>query len=683
MATAFIIRPFGTKQGVDFNRVENLLIGPALAGHKLLGRTTADALKQGNIRTDMFYRLLTADVVIVDISINNANVFYELGIRHALRSKRTFMIRASGVPPAAGALVADDVPFDLKTDRYLAYPHDDPAAALTTLKEALGQTLDSQDKDSPVFQLLPDLQEQDRASFLSTPIEFQEEVGYAAVQSVPRYRLGDLRLLQKEAMSFQWQITGLRIVGRAQLKAKAYEHARDTWEAIRRDEPQDKEANIWLGTIYQRLKQPDRATATLRRVLDNPATTAAERAEAHALLGRMRKDQWLSKWNAAPEGQRRQAALRSPLLTEAYTEYLDGFREDLNHYYSGINALGLLLTQVALAQEFPEIWAETFEEEDQAALELKKLTKELTKLQGSVTLSVEAAQERLERAGKTDLWLTITAADLACLVSAPPKKIARLYEAALEAADAFSVDSVRQQLRVYEQLGVAAANVAEILITGKLNAAEAKKTDEAPDHVLLFTGHRIDAPGREKPRFPADKEAVARQAIEQAVRRETAGKPGPFLGLAGGANGGDILFHEVCAELGIPTLLYLAMPREGFVRESVADAGPEWVARFDRLHAQLPTRLLGTIDELPAWLKPKPDYGIWQRNNLWMLYNALALGSAHVTLIALWDGEPTGNGPGGTQDMVAQAQAGGAAVQRLPTKTLFGLEHSKPATGNE
>src|ERR1044072_7376271 len=128
MVSAFIIRPFGTKKGIDFNRVETELIAPALMGHKLVGRTTADSLKQGNIRTEMFQRLLTADVVIVDISISNANVFYELGIRHALRNKRTFMIRCSSsdLPP-------DDVPFDLRTDRYLSYEVENPAAALETL----------------------------------------------------------------------------------------------------------------------------------------------------------------------------------------------------------------------------------------------------------------------------------------------------------------------------------------------------------------------------------------------------------------------------------------------------------------------------------------------------------------------------------------------------------------------
>ena len=129
---AFIIRPFGTKKGIDFDAVEKLLIDPALQILGVAGRTTLDILRQGNIRLDMFQRLLTADLVVADISIANANVFYELGIRHALRDKRTFLIRCESAEVAP-----DEVPFDLKTDRYLSYPIDRPDARLNDFVKAL------------------------------------------------------------------------------------------------------------------------------------------------------------------------------------------------------------------------------------------------------------------------------------------------------------------------------------------------------------------------------------------------------------------------------------------------------------------------------------------------------------------------------------------------------------------
>jgi hypothetical protein len=180
--------------------------------------------------------------------------------------------------------------------------------------------------------------------------------------------------------------------------------------------------------------------------------------------------------------------------------------------------------------------------------------------------------------------------------------------------------------------------------------------------VLFFSGHMIDKPGRKPPRFPPEKEGIARQAIEQAVEAERGRPDGVACGIAGGASGGDILFHEVCAELGIPTLLFLALPHDLFLDASVRPAGGDWVDRFGRLAGKLPVRVLAE----------KEDEDIWQRTNLWMLDHALALGSGNVTLIVLWNGEE-GDGPGGTEDLIAPAKERGAETVILDSRKLFGL----------
>jgi tetratricopeptide (TPR) repeat protein len=667
MASAFIIRPFGTKQGIDFDRVEKELIGPALKGHQLTGRTTGDTLRQGNIRTEMFQRLLTADVVVVDISIGNANVFYELGIRHALRTKRTFMIRSSSdVTPA------DEVPFDLRTDRYLSYDPGDPAASLAKLTQGLLETLISEEKDSPVFQLLPELEEQNRSRFLAVPKDFQEEVQRAQAQQQVRHQAGDLKLLQTELSGFQWEVEGLRVVGRAQFRKKANEAARDTWEAVRIFNPNDNEANTLLGTIYQRLGNLTESNIALRRVLKSEQT-AAERAEAQSLIGRNLKEKWKQEWVELPAEQKQAAALRSSFLEQAYEEYRKAFKEDLNHYYSGLNAFQLLTVMTELATILPNVWNEGFAEDEEGERQLKKLKEELTRLCGSVTLSLEATKTRLERLGDTDIWFNITFADLTCLTSKKPAFVADQYRNALAGGEAFEIDAVRRQLLIFEQLGVASPNVTAALQALPQAQTSAEPGDEPP-HVLLFTGHRIDSPTREEPRFPASKESQVRREIRKIIEAEVARQSGrQIVGIAGGASGGDILFHEVCAELRIPTTLYLAVPRDEYVRASVLEAGPNWVDRFDELYRRLPRRELSTTKELPRWLQSKPDYTIWQRNNLWMLYNALARGSAHVSLIALWDGE-AGDGAGGTQDMVNKAKESAAKTIILSMKKIFALE---------
>jgi hypothetical protein len=153
-----------------------------------------------------------------------------------------------------------------------------------------------------------------------------------------------------------------------------------------------------------------------------------------------------------------------------------------------------------------------------------------------------------------------------------------------------------------------------------------------------------------------------------AAENELAGDR-PIEGLAGGASGGDILFHEACAEHGIPTSLLLALPRDAFAVESVQDAGPDWMERFRMLCETLDVKVLAQSKQLPDWLAARDGYTIWERNNRWLLHSALSRSDADITLIVLWDGEG-GDGPGGTHDMVKLAESRGVRIVRLDAKQL-------------
>ena len=178
---------------------------------------------------------------------------------------------------------------------------------------------------------------------------------------------------------------------------------------------------------------------------------------------------------------------------------------------------------------------------------------------------------------------------------------------------------------------------------------------------LLFTGHRIDVAGRDKPRFPAWAEGRVREAIRAAVADALRGhaQVATTIGLAAAASGGDLLFHEVCAELGITTRVLLAMPAGEFVAESVADAGCAWVERF---HALLDRVGPGNVLFMGAGdgLLEGATGNVWQRANLWMIEQAVAL-APERTLISLWDGK-AGDGPGGTQHFVNIAAQFGVRV---------------------
>jgi len=665
MNQVFIVRPFGIKNGIDFEQVEARLIRPAIAAIGWTGGTTGEIIKQGNIRADMFQKLLVADLVIADISIHNANAFYELGVRHAFRDKRTFLIRCGreGLPADAKR---DEVPFDLKTDRYLEYRLDGLDSALARLIPALRATVDSQDRDSPIFQLLPKLEEYDHEVFLTVPLGFREEVERAAGAR----QAGDLLLLAAEATSFEWALTGLRLVGQKLFDLKHWDGCRTVWERVRERLPLDPEANLRLGTVYQRLQDLTRSDLALARATDSARLDQRDRAEAFALRGRNAKQRWQDGWATAAPARLRADALRSAFLHEAYREYARGFEEDQNHYYSGLNALAMLTVILELAAAQPAIWEERFDDLGEAAAELTKLKQARQHLAGAVECSLNATRQRDRARGTTDPWLDASLADLRCLTSTRPERVANAYRTAIDRLGGFSLDSVRRQLLLYRQLGLLGANVdAALALSGWDPPVPAAAPGAAkPVHVLLFTGHRIDAPGR-PPRFPADKEPTARQLIRDrlASRLAQVGDVLP-LGIAGGASGGDILFHEICAELGVATELHLALPANLFVQASVQEAGLGWENRFYALHRRLPSRTLAEEDALPVWLRGHPSYGIWQRNNLWMLHNAVARAGRNVTLIALWDRQG-GDGPGGTEHMVREAEELDARVVIIDTRT--------------
>ena len=666
---AFIIRPFGTKNGIDFDRTEKKLIRPALEKLEITGGTTGEFIEQGNIRTDMFEHLLIADLVIADISVHNANVFYELGIRHAFRDKRTFLIKSKSEPSNKKNRETNDVPFDLKTDRYFAYDGSNPASSLVDLVDALKATLNSQKQDSPVFQLLPELKTSDTSKILVVPAEFREEVELAAA----RKNYGDLQLLVSELDGFAWRIAGLRMVGKAQFNINDWTGAKATWEAVCKYNMDDRNANAFLGTIYQRLGEVRKSEQALERAArPNQTGSDKDRAEIYALMARNNKTLWESKWSKKKDlGQRQKAALISPHLERSFELYKKGFVEDRNHFYSGLNALAMGTILLELAAIHANDWENNFDTVDEAKFRLKELKSLCGDLESGVRLAIQSRNTTCDHQGQADIWAKISEADLTLLRSPKPARVRVAYEKALGAAPEMAQEAARNQLLMVQRLGILNENTEAALsvIPASSSNNQSAKVSRI-SRVLLFTGHRIDVDGRLAPRFPSNKEKWARKMIYEAVLKEKEGEKGDVLGISGAANGGDILFHEVCAELEIPSRIYLALPKSEYVQASVAAGGPSWVDRFQALTNANDPEILSETAELPLWLRAKPHYGIWQRSNLWMLHNALAISNENLSLIALWNGE-VGDGPGGTDDMVKRAKDRGAKFIHLDAHKLL------------
>jgi hypothetical protein len=199
-------------------------------------------------------------------------------------------------------------------------------------------------------------------------------------------------------------------------------------------------------------------------------------------------------------------------------------------------------------------------------------------------------------------------------------------------------------------------------------------TESPLQRAIVFTGHMVDAAGRPNPRFPQEKAVLAGAAIHGALSVLANEQPEKCIAFAGGASGGDLLFHEACGVLGIQSRLQLGMQAEEFIKHSVAPANADWEDRFQRVVDRLrdTLKVLNPSRPLPPWLTVKEDYNVWGRTNVWLLEEAFASGAPEVHLLALWNGE-AGDGPGGTGHLIELVRQQGVSSHILDTKKLFGL----------
>jgi tetratricopeptide (TPR) repeat protein len=499
----------------------------------------------------------------------------------------------------------------------------------------------------------------------SVPTDFQKDVERAHAGGYS----GDLRLLAEEAQGFEWGVEGVRLAGEALFENHAFAAAREAFERLRETLPDDVPANLRLSAIYQALGDPTPSEEAIHRALPH-ATSPKQRAEAFSLLGSSAKARWLDDWGDAEVDARSHAALGSGYLSDSLGWYLKASNEDAGDYYAGANALALLKIQGGLALKARDVWQENFDDPDKATIALSEGEARAKQIQESLRRSLG-----MDGGGEQDPGNPVKAiarAEFLFLTTDKPRQVEHEYRKAVALArnDPFILSAARKNIEPFEMLRLKTDNITAAF--GVIdNVLAAAGRIQPPERILLFKGYMIDDPERKEPRFPPTKaaEEKVRSMLREAITAEQALSDGKIVGVCSGACGGDILFHEVCAELGIATRLYLALPRELFCVTSVQHAGPDWVERYYMLNERLAPRILAESKDLPSWLRERQDYGIWQRADKWMLYNALAIHGKHLTLITLWD---TGDddGPRGIDQLLFEVSARGYKMVRLPAELL-------------
>jgi tetratricopeptide (TPR) repeat protein len=341
--------PFGKKwditrtHEIDFDDIYEHGIKPALSSFDVDFIRADEERSGGIIHLTMFERLLLAEVAIVDVTNQNANVFYELGVRHAARPRSTIIIRAN-----EGAL-----PFDIALIRAVSYQLD--AGTLTSdgaknLNDAIAERMkyaleELESKDSPLFQLIP------KFPGISLPHEvtesFRDRARYvdgirqrldaakrsgnhdAALDEVEKVErdLGDI----SEAINAEVVVD----VVLAYRDLSAWDKMIGLFERL----PRGLAETITLREQYafalnRRNANGDRQKAT--EVLCAIVATQGDSPETCGLLGRVYKDMYLDAKSAGGD------AKASGALDQAIEWYRRGFTADPRDYYPGVNLATLL-----------------------------------------------------------------------------------------------------------------------------------------------------------------------------------------------------------------------------------------------------------------------------------------------------------------------------------------------------
>jgi uncharacterized protein DUF4071 len=338
----FVLMPFGKKPTadgsvIDFDQVYSDLIAPAIQLAQLEPLRADQETAGGIIHKPMFERLILCPFAIADLTTANANVYYELGVRHAFRPWSTVQIIADG----------SRLPFDVQMLRTISYKltangTPDPAgveATKSTITKFLQQAREGA-KDSPIFQLLDGLPvpslEHLKTDVFREQVEYSEEIkgklaaarktGAAAVQAVAS-DLGDISELDSGIA------VDLLLSYRA---ASAWEDMVTlVKEKLSRPLADTVLAREQLGFALNRLQRRDDAEAVLLNLIEERGSSS----ETCGLLGRVYKDQWE---DAVKTGKQ---ILAAGYLEKAIDMYLRGFEADWRDAYPGVNAVTLMELQ--------------------------------------------------------------------------------------------------------------------------------------------------------------------------------------------------------------------------------------------------------------------------------------------------------------------------------------------------
>lgn len=412
----FALMPFGQKTGpggavVDFDDVYDRLIAPAIREANLEPLRADKETTGGIIHKPMFERLILCPFAVADLTTANANVFYELGVRHAVRPQTTVLVMSTSTR----------LPFDVSHLRAVPYalnPGGTPdqvdatrAAIVTRLIEA------RQSVDSPLFQLVEGFQPPP-VDHLKTDV-FRERVDYSArvkADLAAARKAGRDAVAAIEAAQHPLDRAESGIVIDLFLSYRAVKAWTDMIALVDRMPRPLAETTMvqeQLALALNRAGRGDQAEQVLVALLERRGPSS----ETYGILGRVYKDRYESAL-----GSNQPLAARG-FLKQAIDAYLKGFETDWRDAYPGVNAVTLM--ELRLPEPDP-------------------------RGPGLIPI-VRYAVERKMAAGKPDYWDYATLVELDVLAGAPEAAYEGLAQALAHVREPWEPETTARNLRLIRQ----------------------------------------------------------------------------------------------------------------------------------------------------------------------------------------------------------------------------------------
>jgi tetratricopeptide (TPR) repeat protein len=334
----FVLMPFGKKMDAagrvtNFDSVYTKIIAPAVERSGLEPIRADEEKIGGTIHKPMFERLMLCHYAVADITGANPNVFYELGIRHAMRPRSTVIVFGEGTV----------LPFDIALVRGIAYKTDgagEPVDVETTLAQIAGQLQAARGNpldDSPIFQLVEGVPrwevDHSKTDIFRKAVDYSKRYKDRLRAAVREGADSVKRVADEPALSNLLEVESGVVV--------------DLFLSLR-----DVKAYPAMIALYERMPLPLQRAKMMReqfgfalnregrfaeaeKVLSEVIAEFGPSSETNGLLGRMYKDRWeLAKKEGLPEAR--------ALLKSAIDTYLAGFEADWRDAYPGINAVTLM-----------------------------------------------------------------------------------------------------------------------------------------------------------------------------------------------------------------------------------------------------------------------------------------------------------------------------------------------------